>query len=162
MLNLRDESILFNSSDDEEDDEEQDYEDINSDFNSNNSTSEKMMNCIEKQSEGADKDTKDKMYEKNSLNNCNNDQKSLKKKSLTSNTRKKLVKLAKRTNKSRLIKSMQNLLTYDRSRSNSNENLNNDSDINRQANKKLRNSSEDNNPKPEIIKSFFVSIMTFS
>lgn len=157
-----DESLLYNSSDEEEDEDEEDDDEIDSDFNSNNSTSEKISTSIENQLSETDKQVKfsaDNLYEKNSLNSNGSDQKIIKNKSLTSNTRNKLAKLAKRTNKSRLIKSMQNLLTYDRSRSNSNENLNSDSDNNKPSKKKLNNSNDENNSKSELIRSLFVSIV---
>jgi hypothetical protein len=143
----RDDCLLENSSEEDEDEEEKEENSL--DFNNNHSSASNLNELIKTSEE-----SKSPSYQKSKA----------KKKDKTTS------KLAKK-GKNRLIKSMQNLLFYDRSRSSSTDSLNSSEMI---KNPKLKNSNKnlqdsttscdsptsikyDTSGKSDIIRSLFVS-----
>lgn len=94
---------------DSSDEDEEDYEDFNRNKDENLTSNENLIHMLES-SKNNRQFSRGGSYEKNTLAVKGN-----------KGNMNKIAKLANKTNKNRLIRSMQNLLSFDRSRSNSAE-----------------------------------------
>ena len=94
---------------DSSDEDEEDYEDFNPNKDENLTSNENLIDMLDNSNNNR-KFSRGGSYEKNTLAVKG-----------SKGNKNKLAKLANKTNKNRLIRSMQNLLSFDRSRSNSAE-----------------------------------------
>ena len=142
--------------DDSSDEDEEDYEDFNKGEENKLSSNENLIDMLSQNSKSCRKFSIEGLFEKKNKNSTNV------KNLLNKN---KMGKLAKMSNKNRLIRSMQNLLFFDRSRSNSMEKGSTENELELKG--KPKTSATDNNSpktsdsanKTDLFKSLFVSFI---